>query len=403
MKLTSRRALQIAIAIALLSIALIIVFRPASVSVETARVERGLLRVTVDEEGRTRVHDHFVIAAPVAGKLERIDLHEGDRVVPDMIVARIEPVPLDERAKSEAEARLSAARAAKLAADARLEQAKAALDQASRARARTDALVAEGLTSEKEQEEDRLAETTAEREVEAASFAVQVARYEVEAARAALLTVVDPSGGLAAVDNTGDSIQLVRSPVAGRVFRVVTRSEQVVAAGTPLLELGDTSALEVIVDVLSPDAVRIQQGAMMIVEDWGGEAPLLARVRLIEPSAFTKVSALGVEEQRVNVIADFMNPPARLGDGFRVEARIVVWEEEDVLKIPTSALFRQGSGWAVFAVKNGMARLREVDIGKRNISEAEVLGGLSEGEETILYPSDQLEDGVRVVTSTGRT
>ena len=307
-------------------------------------------------------------------------------------------VPLDERARTQAEARLAAAEAAKRAAGARLEQARAALEQAQRTRERTDSLVEEGLKSSQDQEQDRLAETTALREVEAAEFAAQVARYEEEAARAALLEegpgVADSGAAM------GDTLQLVRSPVAGRVFRIATRSEQVVAAGTPLLELGDTSALEVVVDVLSPDAVRIKPGAMMLIEDWGGDSTLLARVRIVEPSAFTKISALGVEEQRVNVIADFLNPPERLGDGYRVEARIVIWEGDNVIKVPSSALFRGSDDWAVFVVEDGKARMRSLTIGQRNFRESEVIEGLSEGEEVVLYPSDELEDGVPINRAT---
>ena len=395
MNLPIRKAVRIALVGAIALIALYLLVRPTPVDVETALVERGVLRITVDEEGRTRVHDHFVVAAPVAGRLERIGLHEGDRVEPGSVVARLHPVPLDERARTQAEARLAAAEAAKLAADARLKQAQATLEQATRTRDRTESLVAEGLKSAREQDEDRLAETTALREVEAAEFAAQVARFEVEAARAALLE----EGSDGSSRGRGDSeatLRLVRSPVAGRVFRIVTRSQQVVAAGTPLVEIGDTAALEVVVDVLSPDAVRIRPGAMMLIEDWGGESPLVARVRLVEPSAFTKTSALGVEEQRVNVIGDFLNPPERLGDRYRVEARIVVWEGADVLRVPTSALFRSGDGWAVFLVEDGTASLRSVTIGHRNYQASEVIEGLSQGHEVVLYPSDELADGVLV-------
>ncbi len=398
MKLSIKKIVRISSAVAIGALALYVLLRPDPVEVETAFVDRGVLRVTVDEEGRTRVHDHFVVAAPVVGSLERIELHEGDRVEPNTVVARLHAVPLDERARTQAEAQLAAAEAAKMAADARLRKAQATLEQATRTRERTDSLVAEGLEATRKQDEDRLAETTALREMEAAEFAAQVARYEVEAARAALLEG-GPRGSDGDAAQTGTTLRLVRSPVAGRVFRIITRSEQVVAAGTPLVEIGDTSALEVVVDVLSQDAVRVKPGAMMLIEDWGGESTLVARVRMVEPSAFTKVSALGVEEQRVNVIGDVLNPPERLGDRYRVEARIVVWEGEDVVKVPTSALFRVGDGWAVFVVDNERARLRPVEVGHRNVRESEVLAGVSEGEETVLYPSDQLQDGVALVHS----
>ena len=188
----------------------------------------------------------------------------------------------------------------------------------------------------------------------------------------------------------------VRSPVAGHVLRVHEESERIVAAGTPLLEVGDPGDIEVVVDVLSADAVRIRPGAPVAIEDWGGEQPLEARVRLVEPSGFTKVSALGVEEQRVNVVADFVDGPGALGDGYRVEARVVVWEAPDVVRVPGSALFRRGDAWHVFVVERGTARLRRVEVGHRGSFEAELLAGLEPGERVVLHPSDRVQDGVRV-------
>jgi HlyD family secretion protein len=211
----------------------------------------------------------------------------------------------------------------------------------------------------------------------------------VAAARAALLDA-DPAG------STGRAVALVRAPVGGRVLRVHEPSERIVAAGTPLVQLGDAGGLEVVVDVLSTDAVRIQPGAPMRLVEWGGEGAIAARVRLVEPSGFTKVSTLGVEEQRVNVIGDLLDPPAVLGDGYRVEARIVTWAADDVLRVPNSALFRTGGGWSLFVEQEGRARLREVRVGHRGASEAEVLDGLAEGEQVILFPSEQIRDGVRV-------
>jgi HlyD family secretion protein len=235
----------------------------------------------------------------------------------------------------------------------------------------------------------------AREEERSAQFAVQVAEYEVEQARAALLQVQPPPPGSSARVTRFE----VRSPIDGRVLHVFQESEAVVPAGTRLLELGEPADLEVEIDVLSRDAVRIAPSAKVLLEHWGGDAPLVARVRLIEPAAFLKVSALGIEEQRVYVIADLVDPPAkraRLGDAYRVEARIVLWESDDVLKVPAGALFRRGDGWAVFAVVDGRAELRPVQVGHNNGLEAEVLGGLAEGAAVVLHPSDRIQDGVAV-------
>jgi HlyD family secretion protein len=375
----------------------VLIFRPAPVRVDVARAVRGPLQVTVDEEGKTRVRDRFVMAAPVAGRVERITLDEGDVVEPGTVAARIHPLPLDPRARAEATARLDAAQAEQRAADARVEQARAALEQARRAGNRARQLAAAGTLSAQEREQAELAETTQEKELEAATFAARAAVYNVEAARAALLAPTGNAEALVAPCGESDAACIaLRSPIHGRVLRVPEESERVVAVGTPLIELGDPSALEVVVDVLSADAVKVHPGALMLIDDWGGPGTLRARVRLVEPAAFTKVSALGVEEQRVNVIADFLQPADSLGDGYRLEARIVVWESDDVLKIPSSALFRRGSVWNVFVAEGGRARRRALEIGHRSGLEVEVLQGIEPGETAILHPSDQIDDGVRV-------
>ena len=374
--------------------------RPAPVPVELAEVTRGPLRVTVDEEGEARVRERFTVAAPTSGRLLRIVLDEGDEVEAGAVVARVVPSPLDPRDEAAAQARLEAAEAQKSAADARRALAEAALAQAHRDADRSERLRTGGTISDETHEQARLALTRAREEARAAGFGVDAAVHEVQAARAALMSAHAPVPRAGAASETcGDgSVPCVdvRAPVAGEVLRVREESERIVLAGTPLLELGDPADLEIVVDVLSADAVRIRPGAEMSVEEWGGDAPLRARVRRVEPSGFTKVSALGVEEQRVNVIGDFVDPPGRLGDGFRVEVRIVVWEAPDVVRVPASALFRRGEGWAVFVADGARSRRRDVTVGQRGSFEAEVREGLQPGERVVLHPSDRLADGMRV-------
>jgi HlyD family secretion protein len=373
---------------------LVLAFRPRPVRVEVARATVGPLRVTVDHEGQTRVRQRYVVTAPVTGRLERIRLDEGYPVEPGAVVARIYPTPLDQRTVAETRARLEAAEATKREADARVQQATAALDQARRSVNRARRLHRQGHISPEELELAELEVTTREKELAAANFAARAADATAEAVRAELML---PSG-VPAEDAEVSQVE-VRSPVQGKVLRVLEENERVVVTGTPLLELGDPSALEIVVDVLSEDAVRIQPGAPVLIEDWGGEGILHARVRLVEPSGYTKISALGVEEQRVNVIADFVDSVDSMGDGYRVEARIVVWEGEHVLRIPASALFRHDGDWNVFVVEKGRARQRRVDPGQRNPIEVEIRAGLKEGETVILHPSDLVKDGARVEVS----
>jgi HlyD family secretion protein len=361
---------------------LVYALRPAVVPVEVTAVTRGPLRVTIDEEGRTRVRDHYLVVAPVAGRVARITLDEGSSVTRGQIVARLSAAPLDPRSREEAAARLRSSEDAERAALASVSQARAALDQAERNRARAESLFAKHLLSTEQREVTALAETTALRQVEAVDFRTQAAAHEVEVARAAL------TAGAGAVVP-------LRSPVRGRVLRIPEKSERVVAAGTPLVELGDPNRLEIVVDLLSEDAARVKPGDRVLIEGWGGDRTLEAHVRRVEPSGFTKVSALGVEEQRVNVVADLDDTPPQLGDGYRVEARVVLWEG-DAVKVPASALYQDGDQWRAFVVESGRARSRAVTVGHRNPDEAEVLGGLSVGDRVIRQPTDKISDGARV-------
>jgi HlyD family secretion protein len=366
-----------------------LVFRPTKFPVETAHITSGALTVTVDEEARTRVHDRFLVSAPVTGRLSRIALREGDAVRKGEVVARIAPAPLDTRGQDVATAKLQSALASSRAADATAVRARAAMVQSTRDRERAEQLARQGIATPEQLEQARLAELSRTKELESAEFAAQAATHEVEVARAGT-TGANPE------ENCPDVVE-VTSPIRGRVLRVVEPSERVVQPGMELLEVGDPATLEIVAELLSSDAVRVRPGARVIIEEWGGDQPLTGRVRMVEPSGFTKVSALGVEEQRVRVIIDPADRGTALGDGFRVEVRIVIWEGANVLKVPLNTLFRRGTEWTVFAVKDGRAVARPVQIGQRNQLEAEVHSGVSEGDVVVLHPDDKLADGARVV------
>ena len=392
----TRRSIGLALVAVLAAAALVWGFRPRPVAVETGVASRAPLAVTVEEEGRTRVRDRFEISAPVAGFVRRLDLDAGDSVTRNQVVAELEPLRstvLDPRTQAEAEAQVTSAEYALQAAEQKTAAAAAEASRAQHEFARRKKLRESGGVS---QEEVDTAELLAQRtiaEQRSAAFAVEVARFELEAARTAL--------SYSAAQPTPASVERVqvRSPVAGRVLKLVRRSEGVVAAGETLIEIGDPAALEVEVDVLSSDAVRIGPGTLVRLARWGGDADLLARVRVVEPAGFTKVSALGVEEQRVWVIADITSPPEqwqRLGDGYRVEASFVLWQGDDVLQVPAGALFRHGDGWAVFVVAGERAVRRSIVLGHRSAEAAEVINGLTSGERVVLHPSNRVEDGSRV-------
>jgi len=365
--------------------------RPDPIAIEVGRVTRGELRVTVDEEGKTLVRERYTVAAPVTGKLERLRLDAGDVVAVGEVLAEMVPQALDPRLLAEARARREAAVAQTSEAAARVEQAEAALAQAQRTAERARRLARDNTISSEELEMATLAATTRTKEVEAARFAARTAAYNLEAADAVLLATGDDVGSNARV--------ALHAPVRGSVLRLFEKSARVLPVGTPVLEIGDPADLEIVIDVLSTEAVKILPGATVFVEDWGGDDPLRAQVRHVEPSGFTKVSALGVEEQRVNVIADFVAAPAALGDAYRLEARIVTWEGDDVLQVPSGALFRARGEWRVFVVESGKAVERVVRIGHRNPLAAEVREGVAEGDAVIVHPSDLVVDGVAVAAA----
>jgi HlyD family secretion protein len=362
------------------------IWRPSAIPVQTSKAIRGSMRVTVDEEGETRAHNRFIVAAPISGRMLRVELEAGDSVRENQIVAKIEPLPLNQQEREEVLARVETAEANKRQADARAERALEDYEQAQRELKRAEHL--EKIISKEELEQARNKGLTSTKELEAAKFSAQAAASEVKVARAGLVGI---EGG-----SLQPMVITIHSPVSGCVLQLVEKSERVVQAGAPLLIIGDPRNLEIVTDVLTTDAVNIKSGAPVDLQGWGGDHPLHARVRLVEPSGFTKVSALGVEEKRVNVIADFVDPPRGLGDGYRVGTSIVTWEARDVLKIPGSAAFREPDGWSVFVIEAGKARRRAIKIGHRNQTDAEVLGGLTAGDEVILHPSNQLSDRVRV-------
>lgn len=395
-KLRLKHAIGAAVGVAI-SILIVLAMRPQPVPADFATVERGPLQVTVDEEGETRVRDRFMVSAPQAGRVLRIDLEPGDEVSAEMtVVATLQPtdpVLLDKRAKAEAEARVGAARAALEMAQAERDRAGAELKYARAEEERYRRLAAEEIVSRERFETAELQRSTREKALSAAEHAVENAAQELAAARAALIRT-RPADGAAGVD----PISLF-APIDGVVLQRLHESEAVVPAGEALVEIADPSRLEIVSDLLSTDAVKVRRGNKVLIEQWGGEKPLQGKVRRVEPYGFTKFSALGVEEQRVNVVIDFEDPREAweaLGDGYRVEVRIVVWEREEVVQVPTSSLFREGEDWAVFVVEDGKAALRRLELGERNGLAAEVRDGVDVDDRVIVHPSDAISDGVEV-------
>jgi HlyD family secretion protein len=366
---------------------------PRAMIVEVATATRGPLLVTVDEEGVTRVRERFIVSSPVAGRVLRIELDPGDRVARGQAVAlvRAEAAPLlDERTRAEAEAAVASARAALGRARAEEQRARATVAQRHRELVRVRELAQSQVIAAQELDTHEAEWTVAEESLNAATFAVQTAAHELERAQARLTPTNTRSRGRVAT---------VTAPADGVVLRRIRESESMVPAGEPLLEIGDPMRLEIVSDLLSTDAVRVKPAARALIEQWGGDDTLHGIVRRIEPSGFTKMSALGVEEQRVNVILDFRDPSAAcaaLGDAYRVEVRIVVWEGQDVVKIPTSALFRHGRQWAVYRVVDGRAQRTAIEVGHQTGQEAEVTAGVSVGDQVIVHPGDTLKDGAGV-------
>jgi HlyD family secretion protein len=381
---------------ALLLALIVIGLWPRPLPVELATAARGPLLVTVDEEGQTRVRNRYVIASPAGGHLRRIDFKAGAVVEAGVTVLAVLETSgadlLDARSLAQAQARVRGAESAREQAAARHTGAAATLAQIRTDLTRAQTLFDQKIITRQELDLAITRESVANQDERAAGFGLQVADYELEQARAVLIRAQPGEGG------DGAALKIF-SPVSGRILRVLQESARTVPAGTPLMEVGEPTDLEVRIEVLSRDGVAIPAGARVFLDQWGGAKPLEARVRLVEPSAFTKISALGVEEQRVYVIADLTDPPETrpsLGDGYRVEARIVRWSSDNVLRVPAGALFQREGVWQTFAVEGSHARLRKVDIGQSNGLETEITSGLTEGDRVVIYPGDRVTDGSRV-------
>lgn len=391
-----RRWIIIIIVTIVVILAILYGFMPRPVPVDLVKASRGPLRVTIEEEGKTRVKDRFIISAPVAGFMQRVELEIGDTVKKGQTLVKLEPLRsnvLDPRSLAAAEAEVSSAEAALKVAEEKARATDADEKYAKSKLERMKKLYEGGYISKNDMD---LAETEAKR-TEAnrlsAEAEVNVAQFELDKARTALR--------YSAAEGTRNSksIVLVSSPVNGRVLKIHRKSEGVVNSGEALIDIGDPKTLEVKIEVLSANAVNIKPGTLVLFERWGGDSALSGRVRVVEPAGFTKISSLGVEEQRVPIIADITSLPEswqRLGEGYSVEARFIIWEGKDVLQIPASALFHKGESWAVFIAKNGRAQQREVKVGHRTGLTAEILSGLAEGEDVIAHPDDSIKEGTRI-------
>ena len=371
-------------------------FLPRAIEVDAVAAITAPLAVTIEEEGKTRVMERYVVSAPVAGYARRIDLHVGDAVQAGQVLAQLEPArsdALDPRSRAQMQAQLNAAQAA---LSASTENARAAAAQAQLAQQelqRVESLRKVNFISEQALDRARTELSRSQAAQQAAQYTAKMAHYELEKVRATLASSASLQAGKSA-----ETIN-VSAPVAARVLKLLHESEGLVQAGQPLLEIGNPDTLEITVEVLSTQAVQIAPGSKVLFDRWGSATTLQGAVRMIEPTGFTKVSALGVEEQRVRVIADITTPREvwqRLGDGYRVEARFVIWEGQDILQIPASALFRQGKEWAVFVVQNGRAKTRNIKVGQRAGLIVQVLSGIQAGEAVITHPEEKIKDGTRV-------
>jgi HlyD family secretion protein len=395
MKITLGRIITVLAVVAGLALAAWALM-PKPIPVDTATVTKGKFVATVDDDGKTRIRDRYVVSAPLAGRLTRVRLKAGDVVNADEVVATILPAPaplLDPRSRQEAEERLGASEAARERTKAMVERAQAQTAQAKNDLGRTRSLKESGASTLQALERAETAVRVAERELRAAEFQDHAVEHEVEQAKAILAKYID--GNAAAPPERWN----VTAPVPGLVLNVTQESETVMQPGAAIMTIGDPRDIEIVVDVLSTDAVEIHPGAPVEIENWGGPGVLAGRVRRVEPAAFTKISTLGVEEQRVNVLIDIVSPEkewAALGDAYQVDARIAVFSREDATIVPSGALFRAGDAWQVYVVKDGRAQLRAVDVLRRSGRLAAVAFGVELGERVVVYPSDRVAAGVRV-------
>jgi HlyD family secretion protein len=387
-KFFSRKKILLIVIAVLSAIALIAwILMPAPLRLQLVRAEKAALSVSVDNEGIVRVHDAYVVTSPIAATIERIVLRTGDSVTRGDVLAWLLPLSIDLQSREQTLARLQAAQARW--SEATLQQREAEINHAlaKNELERQKSLVRDHFISPQALDQLIARESAARAAVDTAQARTKAAQAVVTEARAAVNTFTRA---------TERKIPVL-APASGRVLSVTQQSERTIGAGLPLMTVGDPSQMEAVVDVLSVDAVKIQPGMRMLLRDWGGDTPLEARVRLVEPVAFTKISALGIEEQRVNVIADPVGSPWPLGDGYRIQARIVLWQQDEVLKLPGSSVFRVGNEWRIFVAENGRARERTVIIGQRNRDDVQIISGLREGEQVIRFPSRQVSDGTRIM------
>jgi len=380
MRITKRR-LGLFLALAVTAALLAFAFRPKPVTVQSAAVSTGEIVTTVDEDAVTRVAERYELNAPISGRHLRMRFRTGDSVTAGDVIAEFEPAELDPRTLAQTKARLDSAIDTARSADAAVRGARDLVVQANRERSRIEKLGA--IVSRNDLDQARTVAANRQADVNAALARADAAKHDIETIRAALAAAAE-----------GGTLQL-RAPATGQVLRVASESEATVAAGTSIAEIGDPRHLELVIDVLSPDAVHVRPGQTVVIDGWGGDAPLKAAVQRIEPSGFMKVSALGIEEQRVNVIADLIDPPSQLGDRFQVQAHIVVWSGK-ALRVPMTALFRSGDTWSVFAIRDGRAQQQRVEIGHRGASDVEVVAGLTAGMRVVVHPSDQIRANMRV-------
>jgi len=376
--------------------------RPKPIPVDAASAMTGPMTVTIDQEGYARVHDVYTVSAPIAGYLDRQRLEEGDRVkANETVVASIHPLApplIDKRTQAELSAAVDAAKSAVALAQAQYEQAQTALSQSRSDLQRAEQLSTTSTISQRALEQAANDADLKQAELDSAAANIELRRAELASAQAKLL----PYDGTFRSPAARDCCVRVTAPVDGVVLKVLVKSEQAVASGTPLAEIGDPHDLELVVDLLSADAVRIKPGDHATITDWGGDHPLAATVRRIEPAAFTKVSALGIEEQRVNAILDLDRPEAGLSQAYRIYARLAIWRADNALQVPIGALFRDKGEWSVFRIAGHRAALTKVSIGHMNDETAEVLSGLSEGDRVIVHPNDTLADESRVEQRTAQ-
>lgn len=364
---------------------------PSAIDVETGQVELRPFHEAVEVQGRTRAINPYVVTAPVAGRLLRAELTEGDRVTDGQVLARIAPAPQDPRTLQYLRANVTAAEARLAAAVATREEIEGRLQQATRDLERREELLRNGSASVEETETYRQIVTTEQARLRSAEATLRAIEAEAGSARSFLI-------GTDVSESAADAAHLpLRSPVDGTVYQVFEKNERVIAAGTPLLEISNGDRIEVIADILTQDAVAIDPGDVAYITGWGGDQALNAVVRTIEPEAFTKVSALGVEEQRVNIILELLEPPTNLGAEYRVQVAIVTWQANAALTIPTSAIFQRNDGWNTFVVNDNRVETRPVLIGQRGGDHTRVIGGIEEGERVILYPSDLITEGAKVI------